>query len=501
MQTPYKYYNVPLILSIIVYLFFSYQFWFVCDDAFISFRYAKNFSLGEGLRYNLGVNPPVEGYSNFLWVILAGIIHKLGFNIETVIPLFSIFSGVFCIVLVWQTVMRRLQIGLLPASLAVFSLALFPPFFVWATSGLATLPAATCLFASFVYLIYDKSWKLAGIFALLLSLLRAEGIVWSVAIGCLGVLANCKLKTIFKYFLSFLPLFLIYFIWRYTYYQELLPNTVVNKVGFSFEIFKRGFNYAVVYFLTFISPVAFLAGIYFYFKEKRKSAFAYTLLVLALLAYPVMSGGDFMAMGRFFVNTIPFQALAVAVVARRNLIIAAIFTIIGFLPAYNLHVIPKSLRSKFHFRLNTESFRSEKSQWAYMNYNSERWRNLGEALKNVTKPGDSIVAGAIGNLGYYSELFIYDRFGLVTKEVAQRNVRNLEAKSPGHDKAVSAKYFLKYKPTIFKAYIRFDDKSKGKDTLSAWGKSAPKGYDGEYFDLGKKDSRGREMGIAVLRRK
>lgn len=41
--------------------------WFLTDDAFISFRYARNLVEGHGLVYDLGEY--VEGYSNFLWVL------------------------------------------------------------------------------------------------------------------------------------------------------------------------------------------------------------------------------------------------------------------------------------------------------------------------------------------------------------------------------------------------------------------------------------------------
>ena len=49
------------------------RFWFLCDDAYISFRYARNWAMGFGLRYNLGDHVPVEGYSNFLWVAWAAV--------------------------------------------------------------------------------------------------------------------------------------------------------------------------------------------------------------------------------------------------------------------------------------------------------------------------------------------------------------------------------------------------------------------------------------------
>ena len=45
------------------------QVWnYLIDDTFISMRYAKNLVDGHGLVYNQG--DMVEGYTNFLWVIL-----------------------------------------------------------------------------------------------------------------------------------------------------------------------------------------------------------------------------------------------------------------------------------------------------------------------------------------------------------------------------------------------------------------------------------------------
>ena len=46
------------------------------DDAYISFRYARNFARGWGLVYNAGER--IEGYTNFLWTVLIGIAIRLG---------------------------------------------------------------------------------------------------------------------------------------------------------------------------------------------------------------------------------------------------------------------------------------------------------------------------------------------------------------------------------------------------------------------------------------
>ncbi len=51
----------------------------VIDDAMISFRYARHVALGHGLRWNTD-EPPTEGYTNFLWVMLLTPIEWLGWD-------------------------------------------------------------------------------------------------------------------------------------------------------------------------------------------------------------------------------------------------------------------------------------------------------------------------------------------------------------------------------------------------------------------------------------
>ena len=57
-------------------------YWFLTDDAFISFRYARNLSNGDGLVFNPGFER-VEGYTNFLWVILLAACDAIGLRPES----------------------------------------------------------------------------------------------------------------------------------------------------------------------------------------------------------------------------------------------------------------------------------------------------------------------------------------------------------------------------------------------------------------------------------
>ena len=61
---------IAFVVAWIPYSLLTYRFWHNIDDAFISFRYAKNWAMGYGPRYNLGPQQPEEGYSNFLWVVV-----------------------------------------------------------------------------------------------------------------------------------------------------------------------------------------------------------------------------------------------------------------------------------------------------------------------------------------------------------------------------------------------------------------------------------------------
>ena len=54
---------LALAVALVPFALLAWRFDFVCDDAYITFRYARNFAEGLGLVYNVGVAPPVEGSS------------------------------------------------------------------------------------------------------------------------------------------------------------------------------------------------------------------------------------------------------------------------------------------------------------------------------------------------------------------------------------------------------------------------------------------------------
>ena len=66
------------LIALVPFGWLAYQFNWVVDDAFISFRYARHLAEGHGLCFNVGENPRVEGYSNFLWILVLAPFEMMG---------------------------------------------------------------------------------------------------------------------------------------------------------------------------------------------------------------------------------------------------------------------------------------------------------------------------------------------------------------------------------------------------------------------------------------
>ena len=113
------------------YALLVWRFWFVTDDAFISYRYAQNFVRGCGLRFNLGDPVPVEGYSNFLWVMICSVFEFFRMDITFWPLLVSAVCGSVLLWLVFDVLRRRLELHPPVAVLATLALGCYPPLAVW----------------------------------------------------------------------------------------------------------------------------------------------------------------------------------------------------------------------------------------------------------------------------------------------------------------------------------------------------------------------------------
>ena len=280
--------------------------WFITDDAFISFRYARNLLDGHGLVFNRGEY--VEGYTNFLWVLeLAAIWRVLGIRPEDAAQWLSVIYtvGTLAVLLWWVARLPGVRHRWLVAWMALGLVCSSATFAVWTSGGgletrqftFFVLGAVACLsvFGANRWGLLAASLSLAAA-----ALTRPEGLL--VAACCVGwYVAQRVLRDRLLDWRGTLALggpFAVliggHFLARFRYYGEWLPNTYYAKhVG---PWYESGFRYlsaaAIETGLYLLLPLAYLA-LRARWRERRDGIYVLVLLLVGThLAYLFEIGGD-----------------------------------------------------------------------------------------------------------------------------------------------------------------------------------------------------------------
>ena len=435
------------------------RFWHLIDDAYISFRYAHNWAAGNGLRYNLGEGTPVEGFSNFLWVALLTVFERLGIAPEQIANLVSVACGVALIWLFHRSAVRDLGLSERSALLGTLFLACFPPFAVWCTGGLETAAFSLALFAGWRELTRPGPARplLAGFLALCLVGLRPEGPAWAFGL-LLASGVGLGFSPVWRARLRrCLPLVLVgtvvLLLCRQVYFGEWVANTARAKGALGGEVWLRGLKDLCSYLFVFLSPFVVVVllprAVGRGSPGQLRSALS---MLLAGMTCNVAVGGDWMAFFRFLAPLTPFLALLLAAGLEslpRAVSLATGLLAVGLslLPAFDVHLVPASLRERLYFRTFKKGYETEFGRFETSRRNVALFESIGRALSQVAGPDDSLVMGAIGAIGYYSGVTIHDRNGLVDREVALRPATG--TRSAGHDKRVPRSFFADRRPTWY----------------------------------------------------
>jgi arabinofuranosyltransferase len=447
------------------------RFDFVCDDAYIAFRYARHLAEGRGLLFNVGEEPRVEGYSNLLWVLWLAPFERWGIDVPTIARATSIACGAVLLACTTRLAQSRFELGRASTVCCALFLATLPPIAMWSTGGLETMPFALCTFLVFERLCGDPDRPRgvhAGVLAAVAALVRADGALWiGLVLACAGVgiwvRRDKRLAIAAMITLAFLVVAVASQVaWRVAYYGELVPNTARVKAGMSAMRLERGLKYLASFLLA--CPVcAFVPLAAAWMRRDRRDVCTLQAIVFLVGAamYALYVGGDFMAMGRFIVPAMPFVAVLLAACLAslertRGAAIASTFGGLAIgaaaLACADWNIAPDALRQLLHFRWNDTRARGEIEIWRGMRDRAAQWAIIGRGLALHARPNDSITLKAIGAIGYYSDVTIYDEFGLVDVDVAKREAPLVRA-SPGHDKVVGPEFYFDRKPTYLDAYL------------------------------------------------
>lgn len=439
----------------------------IAEDAFITWRYGRNLALGRGLVFNPGESPPVEGYSDFLWVLYGALWQLLGLAPWWPVAITTLGCAVATLFLVERLARGPLQLGPEATAAAMLLTATAPPFTRWATSGLEPM-AVTATFAwAAWWTAFGRGrrdgWR-AGWTLLALSLLRTEGIGWTPILVALAAgLRHLEGRRDPALLLRAAALpavgWTAWFAWKTAYHGSMVSNVALAKVAFGPLTVERGLAYVVLAVVVLVWPLLTAPGLVHLGGRQRWRALWLAALVLALPGLSVAVGGDYMPWFRFLVPGVPFAALAaagaVAALASGGrgaaVALTAVAVACNLAASFDLVPWPKAwLRPLDHMSKPSIRDSAVFLKGRFRSPSPER-RLVDEAhvASAFLGAGDSLVTGAIGNIGYFNpDLALHDLCGLVDREVARRPTEPEADKRPGHEKCTGPAFFYDRKPTV-----------------------------------------------------
>ena len=315
--------QIALSLGAAVALYAGWRvFSYLCDDAYIAFRYVSNHQLGFGYVWNPPPFRPVEGYTSFLWIVVLNAVWTV-FGADptrsaNIVSLICSYGSLGIVLeMAWRAtgnVSRSRRVPLF--GLLLFSIVSNRTFLAWTTSGLET-PLETLLVLSWVRLGILAKPRPRVLFALtfaasMIALCRPDGLLFcaaTIAMVLFSIFRNREKRI--QRASSLLPLLMpiAHVLWWHHTYGFWLPNTYYAKhvapwpIGGLWYLANFIFEYAYFVWVLVALAVAvrefFLPGLVTRVRSMLSAddaSWSPVLTVLTLVAhagyYTLIVGGD-----------------------------------------------------------------------------------------------------------------------------------------------------------------------------------------------------------------
>ncbi|HTK82021.1 MAG TPA: hypothetical protein VL633_06995 [Bacteroidota bacterium] len=335
---------------------------FMTDDAFISFRYAKNLVRGLGLVYNSGER--VEGFTNFLWTVIVAGGMRLNFdpvNFSSTLSIAFYLGTILLYALSSWKLFGSDEHSKLIIPLTSLALCIHHDVNVYATGGLETAMFMFMVSAGFFALLFaqtSRGFAGSGALLVLAMMTRPDGVVVLFAAALFIVLTEANAwKRLIQFLLPTVLIFVPYWIWRFLYYGYFFPNSFYAK-SIDLPYYSQGFQYVALFFKSYyVFAIIPLLGILLVaqyrstvkespapvrFRERMQSLrprgrgmLLAVLLSTAYLAFIIRIGGDFM-FARFLIPVTPLlyfmieDLLSLTVTGNARVIVAGAIVVATF---------------------------------------------------------------------------------------------------------------------------------------------------------------------------
>ena len=319
--------HVAVLAALLLYFLWNCLYYtpYVVDDAFISFRYARNLVEGHGLVYNPGEY--VEGYSNFLWVLLEAGLLAADLPILAGVKVLGVASGLAAVVMTFFLgrilFEHRPAVGLLAAGMLCFNTSLA----VWTQAGLETAFFTALIVGMCLRHETERrrgaAFPLSAILFGLVWLTRPEAPVYG-----LYFLARRLSKSDRKpldrrdavWLAVLLSIVVSYEVWGLSYYGALFPNTHAAKIGDGGPVFERAATASLSRSQLFQFVISqgwgfagvFLVGVLGSLRRARLVPAAVWAPVASAVIFLLYAWSDWMPRFRFVVPAMPSLFLMVA---------------------------------------------------------------------------------------------------------------------------------------------------------------------------------------------
>ena len=422
-----------IVLSVLA-LAWGWSLLWASDDAYISFRYADNLVRGHGLVFNPGER--VEGYTDFLWTLIAAaaIACKADPGQVTVIINLLSFAGLIYLV---ERLGTRLKSSPTLIGIATLFVAANYTLASFSTACIETMFAAMLVTLALERVDAGKPLQ-GGIAGIAAALTHPDHGIFYAVLGLALLLDRERRRGVIRYAVPFFVILVPYLLWKRHYYGDWMPNTYYAKSAEK-TYYEQGIAYLLITVigsgLWLTLPLVLVGAV----CSRRTLIGRYSMLVLPVyFGYVAKVGGDFM-LGRFMVPALPLWFLLAdggyrTLMARNHWRWATALLIPAAAAALPINVVKAG--EIYHGVADERTFGGV-DDFATMKVGSMGY-SIGQGLYNRFASRHiepTIAVWGIGMLGYYSKLPLFDMRGLTSKSVAHLPIE--QRGRPGHEKVAS----------------------------------------------------------------